>query len=139
FVDLENLSHYFQHKCDENNHDDIDEIEIETFLNEQESSFLQRLSRVCRLTIKDLPKIGNPMSLFGTHMQLLAYHLERSSTREHTRELEQWNRLLECLYEIYTFKCHTSTSNMKKILNDHDQLFTCLLQTQTFLQNPSIL
>ncbi|CAF4731667.1 unnamed protein product, partial [Rotaria socialis] len=39
FVDLENLSHYFQHKCDENNHDDIDEIEIETFLNEQESSF----------------------------------------------------------------------------------------------------
>ncbi|CAF1930772.1 unnamed protein product [Rotaria magnacalcarata] len=139
FVDLENLSHYFQHKCDENNHDDIDEIEIETFLNEQESSFLQRLSRVCRLTIKDLPKIGNPMSLFGTHMQLLAYHLEQRSTHEHTCELEQWNRLLECLYEIYTFKCHTSTSNMKKILNDHNKLFTCLLQTQSFLQNPTIL
>jgi len=62
FIDLENLSHYFQDEC----YDD----EIQAFLDEQKSSFLQRLSRVCRFTIKDLPKIGNPIVLFGVQMQV---------------------------------------------------------------------
>ncbi len=63
FVDLEYISHYFQHE--ENN-----QHEIQEFLEEREVSFLQRLSRVCRFTIKDLPKFGNPIVLFGTQMQV---------------------------------------------------------------------
>jgi hypothetical protein len=67
FVDLEYISHYFQH---ENN-----QHHIQQFLEERQLSFLQRLSRVCRFTIKDLPKIFNPMVLFGTHMQV-SLHLK---------------------------------------------------------------
>ncbi|CAF3873664.1 unnamed protein product [Rotaria sordida] len=136
FIDLESISKYIQY---ENNNDIINEDKIQTFLNEQQLSFLQRLSRVCRLTIKDLPKIGNPIFLFGTQIELLIHHLEHCHTHVHTCDLKQWNRLLECLYEIFTFKCHVSTSNMQKTLNDHKQLFTNLLQTQIFLQDSSIL
>ncbi|CAF0825830.1 unnamed protein product [Rotaria sordida] len=136
FIDLESISKYIQY---ENNNDNINEDKIQTFLNEQQLSFLQRLSRVCRLTIKDLPKIGNPIFLFGTQIELLIHHLEHCHTHVHTCDLKQWNRLLECLYEIFTFKCHVSTSNMQKTLNDHKQLFTNLLQTQIFLQDSSIL
>ncbi len=64
FVDLEYISHYFQHESHEN------EQAIQEFLDERELSFLQRLSRVCRFTIKDLPKIGNPIVLFGIQMQV---------------------------------------------------------------------
>ncbi len=62
FNDLEYILRYFQR---ENNQQNIQE-----FLEERELSFLQRLSRVCRFTIKDLPKINNPIVLFGTHMQV---------------------------------------------------------------------
>ncbi|CAF2428321.1 unnamed protein product [Rotaria sp. Silwood2] len=137
FIDLENISKYIQHEYNENNNDNININEIQTFFDEQQLSFLQRLSRVCRLTVKDLPKIGNPIFLFGTQLQLLVHYLENCHTRVHTCDLKQWNRLLECLYEIFTFKCHVSSSNMQKILNDHEQLFMNLLQTQTFLQDSS--
>ncbi|CAF3437680.1 unnamed protein product [Rotaria sp. Silwood1] len=140
FIDLEYISKYIQHDYNnENNNNHINEHEIEKFLNEQQLSFLQRLSRVCRLTIKDLPKIGNPIFLFGTQIQLLVHHLEHYHTRVHTCDLKQWNRLLECLYEIFTFKCYVSMNNMQKTLQDHEQLFMNLLQTQTFLQDSSIL
>jgi len=65
FVDLEYISHYFQHQSQENN-----EHNIQEFLEECQLSFLQRLSRVCRFTIKDLPKVGNPIVLFGIQMQV---------------------------------------------------------------------
>jgi hypothetical protein len=69
---------------------------------------------------------------------LLIYHLEHCYTRVHSCDLKQWNRLLECLYEIFTFKCHSSASDMQKTLNDHEQLFTNLLQTQTCFQRSTI-
>jgi hypothetical protein len=76
FVDLEYISHYFQHEHHEdndgnnNNGDEHMEHEIQDFLEDRELSFLSRLSRVCRFTMKDLPKVGNPIILFGTQMQV---------------------------------------------------------------------
>ncbi|CAF0848954.1 unnamed protein product [Adineta steineri] len=136
FIDLEYLTHYCQQQYRDTNNN---ELEIQKFFDERELSFLERLSRVCHFTIKDLPQIDNPIVLFGTQMQLLVYYLEHCYTRVHTCDLKQWNRLLECLYEIYTFKCHSSATDMQKTLNDHEQLFTNLLQTQTFIQHPFIL
>jgi hypothetical protein len=65
FVDLEYISNYFQHDSQENIEQNIQE-----FLDERQLTFLQRLSRVCRFTIKDLPKVGNPIVLFGIQMQV---------------------------------------------------------------------
>jgi len=70
FVDLEYLSHYFQNDRQETKHTDDKKNEIQEFLDERELSFLQRLSRVCRFTIKDLPKVGNPIVLFGAQTQV---------------------------------------------------------------------
>lgn len=67
FIELEYISRSFQKISDENN---IVESDIQRFLNEHESSFLQRLSRVCRLIIKDLPKPSNTIALFGPHLQV---------------------------------------------------------------------
>jgi len=124
FIDLEYISHYFQHETNEN--------EIKQFLNNQQNSFLERLSNICDLT---LPKISNPILLFGPQIQLLIYHFENF----YSSDLQQWNSLLEYLYEIYTFKCHSSSNDIQKTLKDHKQLFTNLFQTQTFLQHPFII
>ncbi len=70
FVDLEYLSHYFQNDRQETKPTDDKKNEIQEFLDERELSFLQRLSRVCRFTIKDLPKVGNPIVLFGAQTQV---------------------------------------------------------------------
>jgi hypothetical protein len=71
FVDLEYLTHYFRNESH-------NQPEIEEFLEEREYSFLQRLSRVCRFTIKDLPKVGNPIVLFGIQMQV-CFNKEKSN------------------------------------------------------------
>lgn len=42
--------------------------EMQQFSEENHTSFLKRLSRVCRFTIKDSPQIENPVVLFGTQM-----------------------------------------------------------------------
>jgi hypothetical protein len=124
FIDLEYISHYFQHENNEN--------EIKQFLNNQQNSFLERLSNICDLT---LSKISNPILLFGPQIQLLIYHFENF----YSSDLQQWTPLLEYLYEIYTFKCHSSSNDIQKTLKDHKQLFTNLFQTQTFLQHPFII
>ena len=55
------------------------EHHTEEYFTDWDLSFLQRLSRVCRFTIKDLPKVGNPIVLFGKQMQvrlLMNYRFE---------------------------------------------------------------
>ncbi|UJR38207.1 hypothetical protein I4U23_030880 [Adineta vaga] len=130
FIDFEQILKYFQQE----NLDTSRSNEIQQFLEDQQLSFLERLSRICRFTIKDLPQIGNPIAFFGIQMQLLVQHLEQHYNRINTCDLKQWNRLLECLYEIFTFKCHSSASDMQKTLNDHQQFLTNLFQTQTSIQ-----
>lgn len=69
FIDLEYISQYFQHnQCGDKSADN--EHDIRKFFDEQDLQFLQRLSHVCRLTIKDLPKNSNPILLFGSQMQV---------------------------------------------------------------------
>ncbi|CAF1262277.1 unnamed protein product [Adineta steineri] len=122
FIDLEYISYYFQQDNIEN--------EIKEFLNIRKNSFLQRLSHICRVT---LPNISNPILLFGRQTQLLIDHLEHCSAVD----LKQWNALLEYLYEIYTFKCHSSSNNMQKtLIKDYKEFFNNLIQTQTFFQHP---
>jgi hypothetical protein len=116
FNDLEYISHYFQ----------PEDNEIKQFLINQQNSFLERLSTICGIT---LPNISNPIFLFGSQMQLLLHHLDHFPSSE-------WNHLLGYLYEIYTFKCYSSSNDLQKIRKDHKQLFTNLFQTQTFLQQP---
>jgi hypothetical protein len=72
FIDLEYLTNYFRGESP-------NQPEIEEFLEEREYSFLQRLSRVCRFTIKDLPKVGNPIVLFGIQMQV-CFNKEKSNS-----------------------------------------------------------
>jgi len=124
FIDLESISNYFQYENNEN--------EIKQFLNNQQNSFLERLSNICDLT---LSQISNPILLFGRQIQLLINHLEHF----HLSDSKQWNHLLGYLYEIYTFKCHSSSNDIQKTLKDYKQLFTNLFQTQTFLQQPFII
>ena len=124
FLDLEYIAHHFLHEDTDN--------EIKQFLTNEQNSFLQRLSNICRLT---LPDISNPILLFGPQMQLLLHHLEHFPSSD----LKQWNDLLAYLYEIYTFKCHSSLNDIQKTLKDHKQLFTNLFQTQTFLQQPFLI
>ena len=64
FVDLEYISHYFR---------DDHQFEIQEFCEERQISFLSRLLRVCRFTIKDLP---NPIVLFGVQMQVSSFNRE---------------------------------------------------------------
>jgi len=66
FYDLEILS---QSLRDENNLTK----DIQQFLDERQESFLQRLARVCRFTIKNLPKLNNSIVLFGNHMQVFDF------------------------------------------------------------------
>ncbi|UJR08118.1 hypothetical protein I4U23_012395 [Adineta vaga] len=117
FLDLESINEYFQHETMEN--------EIKEFLNHQHDSFLDRLSDVCRLT---LPQISNPILLFGIQIQLLIDHLEQF----YSSDYKQWNRLLEYLYEVFTFKCHSVSNDMSTTLKDSKELFNNLLQTQSF-------
>ncbi|CAF1030989.1 unnamed protein product [Rotaria sordida] len=124
FIDCEYILSNIQY---ENNDNDIKD-----YLNNQQNSFLERLSNVCRFT---LPDISNPILLFGTQIQLLINHIEQF----YTSDLKQWSRLFEYLYEIYTFKCYSSSNDIQKILQDQKQLFNYFFQTQTFLQQPFII
>lgn len=71
FMDFEAISRYFQTTfipITESEHENADSIQ--EYSHDRELSFLVRLSRVCRFTIKDLPKISNPTFLFGKQMQV---------------------------------------------------------------------
>ncbi|CAF3288148.1 unnamed protein product, partial [Rotaria sp. Silwood2] len=66
---------------------------------------------------------------------LLIDHIEQF----YTSDLKQWSRLFEYLYEIYTFKCYSSSDDIEKTLQNQKQLFNYFFQTQTFLQHPFII
>ncbi|CAF1570952.1 unnamed protein product [Adineta ricciae] len=108
--------------------------EIQQFFQEHHASFLEQLSRVCRFTSKDPPQIGNPVVLFGTQMLALVRHIQTACSRISSPDFSQWNLLLECLYKVFTFKCHSSTGGLQKTLDDHERLFINLFETQTCIQ-----
>ena len=68
FLDLESIDELLPHTC-----------EFQEYLLERQLSFLVRLSRVCRFNSKDLPKLGNPLVLFGRQMQVTARTTDRHS------------------------------------------------------------
>lgn len=65
FFDFESISKF--NLINEN------EENIREFVHDRQSNFLVRLSRVCRFSIKDLPKISNPMFLFGKPMLVSSF------------------------------------------------------------------
>lgn len=117
FIDFETILSEFQN-----------ENEMKEFFSDQQNSFLQRLTKLCCST---LPNISNPILLFGTQIQLLLDHLQHFSSSN----LKQWNHLLEYLYDVYTFKCYSSSTHSSRTLKDYGQFFTNLFQTQTFIIN----
>jgi hypothetical protein len=107
-------------------------IDVESIQHENQKTFVERLLNVCRFSSLE---ISNPIFLFGKQMELLLNHFEHF----YSSDLKQWDHLLEYLYEIYTFKCHSSSNDIQKTLKDHKQLFTNLFQTQTFFNLPLII
>lgn len=93
---------------------------------EKDKDFLQYLTTVCRI---DLPNLTNPLFLFGKQMNSLIDYLEKSSSPSEDESIEQWQLLLDYLYEIYTFQ---SLSSSNEIFFDQKQLFTQLFQSQSY-------
>ncbi len=100
----------------------------ENEITNQQKTFLERLAQISGII---LPDISNPLLLFGPQIQLLINHLEQFSSSE----LESWNHLLDYLYEIYTFKCYSSSPDLHKTIQDQKQFYTNLFQTQSLFIN----
>jgi hypothetical protein len=104
------------------------ELISNNFLQENKKTFFERLIQISGIT---LPNISNPLVLFGPQIQLLINHLEQSSSSE----LESWHHLLNYLFDIYTFKCYSSSP---KSIKDQKQFYTNLFQTQSLIINEKI-
>lgn len=124
FNDLEYIIKYFLNDNKQEN--------SQEFLNERQTTFLQRLSRICRFTIKDLPKVGNPILLFGIHMQVriknnslidfikkdrsILSDDEKSLNVEEVSNLDYRIYLNEFLTKILMKSKKTSTKSRRRVL-----------------------
>lgn len=94
------------------------EKQIKDFFKIEQESFLSRLAH---LTGVSNTNIANPILLFGPQLQFLLDQFSSST------DVQSWKRLLDNLYEIYTFKCYSASDDRQR------QFFTHLFQTQLWI------